>query len=183
MGTEPCSVPVSGNALVLLIGASGSGKSRWARTCFRETEIVSSDRCRALVADDEADQTVNRAAFAVFYEIIRQRLRLGRLTVADSTALSPFPRQRLRSIAEQFGAPVHAVVFHAPLEVLLRNNARRDRRVPAAVVESHWFRMEEILERQVLDSEGYAAVHYLRPAALSTGELANQVAHGMSTGT
>lgn len=161
----------------MLVGASASGKSSWARACFRETEIVSSDRCRALVADDEADQTVNQAAFAVFYEILYQRLRLGRLTVADSTALSPFARQRIRSMADQFAAPVHAIVFRTPLDVLLRNNSRRSRQVPTDVLELHWRRLEDLLERRVLESEGYAAVHYLQSGVLSSGAVIGQAAH------
>ena len=40
-------------SLVLLIGASGSGKSTFARKHFLPTEIVSSDACRGLVSDDE----------------------------------------------------------------------------------------------------------------------------------
>ena len=40
-------------SLVTLIGISGSGKSTFARKHFKETEIVSSDRCRAIVSDDE----------------------------------------------------------------------------------------------------------------------------------
>ena len=35
-------------SLVVLIGASGSGKSTFARTHFRSTEILSSDYCRGL---------------------------------------------------------------------------------------------------------------------------------------
>ncbi len=38
--------------LVVLIGASGSGKSTFAACHFLPTETVSSDFCRALVADD-----------------------------------------------------------------------------------------------------------------------------------
>ena len=44
------------SALVVLIGASGSGKSTFARTHFMPTEVLSSDFCRGLVADDENDQ-------------------------------------------------------------------------------------------------------------------------------
>ena len=33
--------------LVMLCGASGSGKSTFARSHFADTEVVSSDRCRA----------------------------------------------------------------------------------------------------------------------------------------
>ncbi len=35
-------------SLVLLIGASGSGKSTFAARYFRPTEILSSDYCRGL---------------------------------------------------------------------------------------------------------------------------------------
>ena len=43
-------------SVILLIGASGSGKSTFARKHFKPTEIVSSDVCRALVSDDENSQ-------------------------------------------------------------------------------------------------------------------------------
>ena len=40
-------------SLVTLIGASGSGKSSFARKHFKPTEVLSSDFCRALVSDDK----------------------------------------------------------------------------------------------------------------------------------
>ncbi len=158
---EPYALPLPANALVMLVGASGSGKSWWARRCFRETEVVSSDRCRALVSDDESDQTVNREAFAVFYEILHQRLKLGWLTVADSTALSAFVRERIRSIAARHGTPVHAVVVHTPLEVLRENNRARPRRVPEHILELHARRFQFLLEECALEKEGYAALHHI----------------------
>lgn len=39
-------------SVVVLIGASGSGKSSFARKHFKATEILSSDFCRGLVSDD-----------------------------------------------------------------------------------------------------------------------------------
>jgi len=44
-------------SLVLLVGPSGCGKSSFARKHFLPTEVVSSDFCRALVSDDENDQS------------------------------------------------------------------------------------------------------------------------------
>src|SRR5699024_10726124 len=43
-------------SLVLLVGDTGSGKSTFAAQNFGRFEVVSSDHCRALVSDDEADQ-------------------------------------------------------------------------------------------------------------------------------
>ena len=54
------SVPAMG--LVVLVGVSGSGKSTFAARHFRPTEVVSSDFCRGLVADDENDQTATPEA-------------------------------------------------------------------------------------------------------------------------
>ncbi len=165
-GEAPPPLLLPANALVMLVGASGSGKSWWARRCFRETQVVSSDRCRALVSDDEADQTVNREAFAVFYEILQQRLSLGRLTVADSTALSGFIRERMRGIAERHGAPIHVVAIHTPLETLRENNLARSRRVPEHILELHDRRFQQLIEERVLEAEGYAAVHHVLSAVL-----------------
>ncbi len=38
-------------SLVLLVGASGSGKSSFAARHFKATEVISSDYCRGLVSE------------------------------------------------------------------------------------------------------------------------------------
>lgn len=52
-------------SLIVLIGASGSGKSTFAAKYFKPAEIVSSDKCRALVSNDENNQSVSSDAFAL----------------------------------------------------------------------------------------------------------------------
>ena len=79
-------------SLVVLIGASGSGKSTFARKHFRGTEIISSDYCRALVADDENDLSVTDDAFEILHFIAGKRLRAGRLAVVDATNVKPEDR-------------------------------------------------------------------------------------------
>jgi protein phosphatase len=160
-------IEVPANALIVLVGAAASGKSHWAHAYFRPTEVVSSDACRALVSDDEASQGVNREAFAVFYTILRQRLKLGRLSVADSTALDAFARRKLLALGAQYGAPVHSVVFHTPLAVLQEHNRMRERRVPDEVLERHAARLERLVTEQVLEQEGYAAIHHLHPRTMN----------------
>ena len=53
-------LPVTDLSLVVLVGASGSGKSTFAGRHFKPTEVISSDFCRGLVADDENDQSASR---------------------------------------------------------------------------------------------------------------------------
>ncbi len=59
-------------SLVVLLGPSGAGKSTFARTHFLPTEVLSSDACRALVADDENDQAATNDAFDVLHYIARK---------------------------------------------------------------------------------------------------------------
>src|SRR5690349_716777 len=72
-------------ALVVLVGVSGAGKSTFAREHFLPTEVISSDRCRALVSDDENSQEATTDAFDVLRYIAAKRLKRGRLTVIDAT--------------------------------------------------------------------------------------------------
>lgn len=104
-------IRVEASSLVVLCGPAGSGKSTFAARHFAPTAIVSSDRCRAMLGDDERNLSVSPEAFELFHTIIDRRLRLDRLTVADSTALRPDARRTLLEIARRHAAPVSLVVF------------------------------------------------------------------------
>ena len=147
--------------LVILCGPAGCGKSTFARRHFIETAVVSSDRCRALIADDEDEARVSGAAFALFHQIIDSRLRFRRLTVADSTALHPDARRDLRGIARRWRAPTAVVAFDIPEDTCHRWNVRRGRRVARAVIHRQWLRMQDALRR--IPEEGYDQVLLLGP--------------------
>ena len=66
-------------SLVVLIGASGSGKSTFARKHFKPTEVLSSDYCRGLVSDDENSMEATGDAFDVLHYIARKRHVAGKL--------------------------------------------------------------------------------------------------------
>ncbi len=115
-------------ALVVLIGPSGAGKSTFASTHFRSTEVLSSDRCRGLVADDENDQSASSDAFDVLHYIARKRLAAGRLTVIDATNVQSDARKPLVALAREFHVLPVAIVFNLPERVChSRNEARPDR--------------------------------------------------------
>src|SRR5271156_1678453 len=115
-------------SLVVLIGPSGSGKSTFARKHFLPTEILSSDACRALVSDNENDQTVTNHAFAVLHFIAAKRLALGRLTVIDATNVQPEARKPLVQLARQYHCLPDAVVLNLPEKLCQERNRSRDER-------------------------------------------------------
>ena len=117
--------------LVVLCGASGSGKSTFARQHFSSTEIVSSDQCRALVGDNQSDQSVTQAAFELLHTIVDKRLEIGRLTVVDATNIKPEDRKPLLELARRSDVLSTAIVFDLPLAVCVEhNNSRQDRQTP-----------------------------------------------------
>src|SRR5271170_7067636 len=112
--SEPRKIEVPTLSLVVLVGASGSGKSTFARRHFKPTEIVSSDACRAMLADDENDQTVTKEAFALLHVIVEKRLRLARLTVVDATSVRREDRLSLIQLAQSVHALPVAIVLDVP---------------------------------------------------------------------
>jgi len=153
-------------SLILLIGPSGAGKSTFAARHFKQTEIISSDRCRAMVCDDESDQSVNGAAFSLLHHIARVRLAAGRLAVIDATNLETGSRRRLLRIAGDNRIPAVAVAFDLPLEKCLeRNLARSERVVNEDVVSIHAAQFDRAIAR--LRLEGYARIYILSEANLN----------------
>jgi predicted kinase len=147
-------------SLVLLIGSAGAGKSTFARRHFKQTEIVSSDHCRAMVCDDENDQRFNGLAFSLLHHIARARLSVPRLTVVDATNLETDARRHFLNIAADHQVPAVAIVFNISLEKCLVQNLARSQRV---VNEEVLGRHADLLERAIprLDREGYHRIYLL----------------------
>ncbi|GAB4454482.1 MAG: hypothetical protein OHK0029_09130 [Armatimonadaceae bacterium] len=131
-------------ALILLVGPSGSGKSTFARNHFGETEIISSDRCRALIGDDEARQDINDDAFSLLHHWLGLRLKNRRFTVVDSTALKPSARESLLQIAAAQKVPCYALALDVPLDECLRRDAARERTVGERVVQRQYATFEQV---------------------------------------
>jgi protein phosphatase len=122
-------------SLVLLVGPSGSGKSTFARKHFLPTEVISSDFCRALVSDDENDQSATGDAFEVLHFLVRKRLERGKLTVVDATNVQPESRKSLIALAKEFHVFAEAIVFDLPERLCQdRNKIRSDRQFGPHVI-------------------------------------------------
>lgn len=115
-------------SLVVLVGASGSGKSTFARRHFLPTEILSSDACRGLVSDDPNSQAATNDAFDVLQFIAAKRLALGRLTLVDATNVQAESRAPLVQLARKYHCLPVAIVLNLPEVVCLERNRGRDDR-------------------------------------------------------
>jgi protein phosphatase len=147
--------------LVVLVGASGSGKSTFAKAQFKPTEVISSDYCRGLVSDDESDQAATQDAFDVLHYIAGKRLAAGRLTVVDATNVSPDARRPLVALAREHDVLPVAIVIDVPESLCVERNAERpDRDFGAHVIR----RQRDQLRRGLrgLQREGFRTVHVLR---------------------
>jgi protein phosphatase len=158
-------------SLVVLVGVTGSGKSTFARTHFKPTEVISSDFCRGLVADDENDQSATPAAFELLHYIVDKRLAGGRLTVVDATNVQPEARRGLVALAREHDVLPVAIVLDLPEKLCAERNAgREDRDFGPHVLR----RQRDQLRRGLkgLRREGFRTVHVLhRPEEVAAATV------------
>ncbi|MBO0721551.1 MAG: polynucleotide kinase-phosphatase [Blastocatellia bacterium] len=148
-------------SLVVLIGASGSGKSTFARKHFKPTEVISSDHCRSLVSDDENNLEATNDAFELLHFIAAKRLAAGRLTVIDATNVQPEARKPLIALAREYHVFAIAIVLNTPEMVCReRNEQRPDRDFGPHVIR----RQQQSLRRSIpgLEREGFRNIYILR---------------------
>ena len=169
-------------SLVVLIGVSGSGKSTFARERFKPTEVISSDFCRGLVADDENDQSATADAFELLHFIVGKRLAAGRLTVVDATNVQPEARRSLVALAREHDVLPAAIVLDVPESVCRERNASRpDRNFGDHVIRRQHAELRRSLRG--LRKEGFRTVHVLHgeqeiaAAAITRTRLFNDLRH------
>ena len=147
-------------SLIILIGASGAGKSTFARKHFKSTSILSSDYFRGVVSDDETDQTATKDAFDVLHYITAKRLAAGKLTVIDATNVQPESRKPLIALAKKYHCFAVAIVFDLPESIChQRNKQRLDRQFGSHVVRNHTRSLKRSLKN--LKREGFRFIYKL----------------------
>lgn len=158
MTQKPIQIPKL--SFVVLIGASGAGKSTFARRHFLPSEVLSSDYCRGLISDDENCQAATTDAFELLHFIAAKRLERGRLTVIDATNVQPMSRQPLVALARRYHCLPVAIVLNVPEHVCQERNAGR----PDRDFGPHVVRQQRAQLRQALKSlrrEGFRHVFVL----------------------
>lgn len=152
--------PVEPGDLVVMIGASGSGKSHLLRTVPAH-QIVGLDRLRAVVSEP-GDQDSTADAVLLQNQILAMRLRRARTVIVDDTSVEQLHRLQLVELAHQHGRRAVAAWTDAPLPICLARNAARPvhERVPEDVV--RWQHAMARSARQTLPGEGFDEIRHHR---------------------
>jgi protein phosphatase len=148
-------------SLVVLIGATGSGKSSFASKHFKSTEIISSDACRGMVSDDENNQAASADAFALARYITGLRLKNGLVTVIDATNVQEEARKDWIKLAKEYHCLPVAIILNMPEKVCAQRNALRpDRNFGAHVIPQHISQLKRSFKK--LKYEGFRHIIELR---------------------
>ncbi|HZC73502.1 MAG TPA: LLM class flavin-dependent oxidoreductase [Jatrophihabitans sp.] len=150
-------------ALVVLVGASGSGKSTWAQARYRSQEIVASDELRGIVGSGRHDLDASTDAFALLDAIVAARIRRGLTCVVDTLGLEPERRRGYLALAREHGLRAVAVVFDVAPALARERNNRRDRPVPAPTLRAQLGRIAQVGTE--IEAEGWDVVEVVRGGA------------------
>ena len=145
-------------AVYMMIGIPGSGKSTWIREHLEQSWIVLSPDA-ILESRYNYEWTPDRAAeaWAESYQLFGSVLLQGKTMVWDATFTSPIIRSAILHTAKGAGYRVEAVFCDTPLEICLERNSTRDREpVPQSTIR----RMAENLVPPTQE-EGFDAIQHI----------------------
>ncbi len=141
-------------SLVVLVGASGSGKSTFAKKWFKPSEIVSSDACRMMLSNDENTPGISEDAFELLHFIIAKRLKRGLLTVVDATNVNSQYRKQLVALAREYHILPVAIILNMSDRVCQdRNKARTDRVLPPRAIKGQMLTLKSGISK--IREEGF----------------------------
>ena len=176
---KPFYLEIPDLCVVVLIGVSGSGKSTFAGKHFLGSEILSSDAFRAMVSDDENDQSATNDAFDALHHLAEIRLRRRRLVVVDATNVQEAARKPLIELASRQDVHAVAIVLDVPESACrARNASRSDRQFGPHVIHNQSRQLRDSLRAgragraAQLKREGFRYVFLLNEAEIETTQIA-----------
>jgi len=146
--------------LIVLVGPSGAGKTRWANSHFAG-RVVGSDALRAMAGEGEDDLRASVDAFALLDDVVEIRMRRRLTTVVDTLGNDAGRRERWRAMAAKHDVPCHAVVIATAPADIRRWNKAREKRVPDAVLRSQISEFQAVVD--AVRTEPFDAVHEITP--------------------
>lgn len=104
------------HSLVILVGPSHAGKTKFAEENFPHYEIVSAEKIKVELCGDPERHDINREVFEEIKNRTRAKLSIGERAVIDSNNLKRWERTKIAWIGKDFGVPVFYVIINRPLE-------------------------------------------------------------------
>lgn len=125
--------------LIILVGASGSGKSTWIKQTVPDYQVISLDELREEINGDRQDQSNFGTVIREAKKRLKAALAAGQNVVWDATSLRLDFRTPLVDIAIAYKAKVSIVCFWIPLAKLKQQNQARRYTVPDDVLEKQLY--------------------------------------------
>lgn len=148
-------------SLIVLIGASGSGKTTFARKHFGSNEILSVREFGEMVGQPDNQEQNDEDALEAMNFVVDKRMKNRVLTIIDAPHINQVDRKHLRQIAKKYHARLVAIALDLPEEVCLaRNQQEPERSVPRSILRHQIENLNKNVHR--LQSEGFRYVYHLK---------------------
>lgn len=139
--------------LIVLCGLPGSGKSTYTRKKFGDTHVViCADEFRKIHTGRDfyppAECVINQMVRVTVEVLLRRSMPV----VIDMTCLTVTSRLKWIDLAKRCDAPVRCLWMDIATSVCLERNARRERKVPADVIDAMATRFIPPLEGEGFDT-------------------------------
>lgn len=145
----------------VMIGAPGAGKSTHVSALmadYTDAVVISGDNIREELYGDADIQGNYTEIHDRMLELLEENV--GRTVILDGTHYRASYRKEALAMLASYGySDATAIVVDRPLEVCLRQNAGRDRKVPEHVIQ----KMHNALQASVrgIDKEGFTKVNFV----------------------
>ena len=137
----------------VLVGCPACGKSTFAKNFDNDTVVVSSDAIREELYGDEAIQGNGKEVFSLYYDRAIAAIENGYNVILDATNVTRKARKNIFSTLRKSNIDCKfvAICFERELDVLLKQNAGRERKVPKEVIERMYYNYVRPVEQEGFD--------------------------------
>ena len=147
---------IPSSSLVVLVGASGAGKSVFAASHFQPSEVLHGDNDRYALEDG----AVIQAAFDSVRSHVEARMAQGELTVVDAANVNPEERAALIRMARAYDMLAVAIVLNLDERACREHNeARPDSEQNARLIHDQVMELHRSLSG--IERQGFASVFIL----------------------
>lgn len=124
------------NKIIMMVGLPASGKSYYADKIAKKENaiILSSDKLRKELFNNENDQNHNTEVFKELYKRVKENLKQENNIIIDATNINHKRRKALLDELKRFNCFKECYLIATPYKKCLEQNRRREREIPEHVI-------------------------------------------------